>query len=161
MKKTFLAIILVLAFLLCSCSGGSDTKRDCSVGESIIIDDLTISLTNVKEYVDDADFAPDTPDEGYMYVILSFEIKNTGEEDDFFNSLYEDSYCDNKAIDTTLLWNYDGDEAWGEVAVGRERSGYVAYELPVDWETLEMIYSPNIWDEDEKYTFIINRSDMQ
>ena len=161
MKKSFLAFTLILAVLLCSCGGGADVKTECGVGESIVIDDLTVSMTKVEEYVDSSDFAPDTPDEGYMYVILNFEITNTGSEDGYFNSLYEDSYCDNKAVDTVLLWNHSGDEAWGEVAVGRERSGYIAYELPLDWEKLEMIYSPNFWDENEKYTFTVNRSDMQ
>ena len=55
---------------------------------------------------------------------------------------YEDSYCDDVSVDPEfLLYNYEGNTIWGDVAAGRAREGYIAYELPIGWEKIEFTYT--------------------
>ena len=74
---------------------------------------------------------------------------------------YEDSYCDDVAIDPeTLLFNYSGDMIWGDVAVGKVREGCVAYELPIGWEKIEFIYDFSIISGGSNITFVGYNSDI-
>lgn len=164
--KKILSLLLLVATIICcaSCSSPPPDEQDekeCAVGESIIVENLKVTLKSVNSYVDSNEWVMDVPDEGKCFVVLCFEVENIGDKDEHFNMLYEDSYCDDESIDTTLLFNYDSDEIWGDIAKGKKRVGHIAYEVKEDWSKIEFIYKPNIFDENEKYTFIANKSDIK
>ena len=165
--KKFLSLTL-LVFMLISCTAAfsgcfsistdsetGDSKTVANVGESLVIDTLTVTLNSVNEYVDNSGW--DDAEEGKIFVILNFTVKNNGTSDDSFSSFNEGSYCDDVAIDTAFLWNYDGDEIWGSVNAGRSKIGYVAYEAPKNWQKIELIYQELFGDE---FTFVATKADL-
>lgn len=127
------------------------------VGESITIGSFNVSFTSVEEYVDNDEIKIDTPEDGKVFIVLRFSITNNGTDDETFNMFYEDSYCDGLAIDTTILFNCEGDSIFGEIAAGRSRVGYIAYEVDEDWEYIEFMYEALFGDE---ATFIAYSSDI-
>lgn len=163
-KLSLIMVAVMLTFCLFGCGflGSEDSaeqgEKVCKVGETIKYGDLEFTFKSVDIYVDNSDWAMDKADDGKEFVILSFEAKNNGESDDYINSLNEDSYCDDSAIDpVSLLFNYDGDTIWGDIAAGRMRKGYVAYEAPIGWEKIELIYQEFLGD---KITFVAYSSDV-
>lgn len=163
MKKTFLALFLILAMLFCiGCDGEEPTVKSCTVGGSLENGTIKMTFNSVEAYVDNDEYPMDTPAEGKMFVILKFTAENIGDEDDYINMFDETSYCDDAAIDpVSILFNYDGETIWGDVAVGKTRSGYIAYEVDQDWQKLEFIWQWDTWDDDATMTFTAYRSDLQ
>lgn len=162
MKKTLLAIILILAMILCcGCDGSEEQPKNCTVGGSLQNDDFKITFQGIEEYVDTDEFAMDIPAKGKTFIVLKFTVEGIGDEDAYVNMFNEDSYCDDVAIDTKMLFDYEGDEIWGDVAVGKTRNGYVAYEVDKNWEKIEFIYQWDTWDDDATMTFTAYNKDLK
>ena len=134
----------------------------CKVGEKITVNNFEFTFMGMEKYVDTSDWTMDTPEEGKEFIILKLKVKNVGTEDGYLNMFYEDSYCDDVAIDPeSLLFNYGGDTIWGDVAAGKAREGYVAYELPIGWEKIEFIYDFSLLSNtNNKITFVGYNSDI-
>lgn len=66
-----------------------------------------------------------------------------------------------KSRPVSILFNDKGETIWGDVAVGKKRSGYIAYEVDQDWQKIEFIWQWNAWDKDATMTFTAYRSDLQ
>ena len=145
--KRFFTFALILA-LITSCLVGcciptstEETQLNITVGETATYEDLEFTLLGVERYVDTSDWVWDEAAEGKEFVILKIKVKNVGTESEHINMFYEESYCDDVAVDpVSLLYNYDGETIWGDVAAGKMREGYIAYELPIGWETIEFEY---------------------
>ena len=74
-------------------------------------------------------------------MVLNFTVLNETGKDDHINMFYQEAYCDDIAIDSeALLFNHSGETIWGDVANGKKRVGYVAYELPEGWQKFEFNY---------------------
>ena len=72
---------------------------------------------------------------------VSYTHLNETGKDDHINMFYQEAYCDDIAIDSeALLFNHSGETIWGDVANGKKRVGYVAYELPEGWQKFEFNY---------------------
>lgn len=181
MKKLIaLLLMLVMAFSISACSESSGTvvkesDKDgqnnttettteaedtfAKLGETLNYEGLKIKLDEVYEYVDNEEYQLDKPSEGKKFIVLMFTVTNETSKDEYINMFYEDSYCDDVAIDpVSLLFNIKADTIWGDVAVGKQRIGYVAYEVPENWKTIEFIYSPNL--SKTKMTFKAYSSDL-
>ena len=149
MKRIFAIILAMIMAVACftGCSMSDDSGSDnsgaleCGVGQTLSAGDLEFTFVGVEKYVDKSDWALDNAADGKEFIVFKIKVKNVGDEDGYINMFYEDSYCDESAIDpVSLLFNYDGDTIWGDVAVGRTREGYVAYEAPIGWEKIEFVY---------------------
>lgn len=135
-------------------SNNNSTVNGIKVGETASYGSFQITFNEVVEYVDTDQFKMDTPAAGKTFIVLHFTVKNVSSSDAYFSSYNEDSYCDDLAINTKTLWNYDGNEIWGDTSAGKTRIGYIAYEVPTDWQKIEFIYDDNI-------TFVAYSSDIQ
>ena len=132
-----------------------------SVGETLDYNGLQISLNAVENYAGGGEFATDTPDEGKTFVVLRFTAQNNTDADEFINMFYEDSYCNDTAIDPeSLMWGVEGDEFWGDVAAGKKREGYVCYQVPNDWKQLEFYYKPTGFLNGAKMKFVVTPDDL-
>ncbi len=141
----------------------TDSKGEviAKVGETLDYNGLKITFDSVEKYEDKTEFPIDKTKEGNIFVLLRFTVSNETSEDQYVNMFYEESYCDDAAIDpTAMLIHAEGETLWGDVAVGKKRSGYVAYEVPADWKTLEFYYSPEVF-KDTKMMFKAEASDMK
>ncbi len=136
-------------------------KSGNGVGDTLKCGDIEFTLDSVENYVDTSDFEIDVPDEGKEFVVLNLTAKNTGDEDDYVNTLYTEGYCDDVAAEEAFVVMYDGEMLSGDLPAGKSRKGYVAYELDKGWNKFEFIYD-NPYDEvEESITFEITSSDVK
>lgn len=132
------------------------------LGETVDYNGLLFTMTSVAEYEDTAQYKMDVPDEGNTFVLLNFTIENQTGESQHINMFYEESYCDDTAIDPEMmLMNVSGSTIWGDVANGKNIKGYVAYQVPKDWQTIEFYYNSNSLNANaEKVMFKAVASDV-
>lgn len=133
------------------------------VGETMDYKGLQITFDRVEYYVDKSQYVMDKAKAGHKFLILWFTVSNTTDKDDFLNFFFEDSYCDDFAIEPVMfLFNMEGEMLWGNVAAGRKAKGYVAYEIPDQWEVIEFMYKPNFFlTPQDKMTFRAFPSDIE
>ena len=66
---------------------------------------------------------------------------------------YVDDYSTNMSMTGTFA--ADKGQMDGTVAAGKKMSGVIGYEVPADWKTLEIRFTPDFWSGND-ITFIAN-----
>ncbi len=133
------------------------------VGQIVSGDNWSIALIYAKQYDSfDSDFYSKTPAEGHKFLALFFDVKNISSQNDHFNSLYFEGYCDNYAISpSTILSNPDGfPSISGDIDSGKMSKGVIVFEVPENWNEFELSYKDGIWTTHKEATFIINKSEL-
>lgn len=148
-----------------SASPSKSSKQEekiAGLGDTVEYDGLKFTLDSVTEYIDTSEYATDKPDAGNIFIMLNFTVSNDSGEDKHINMFYEDSYCDDVSIDPhPILFNAPGDTIWGDIASGKKRKGYVVYQVPSNWDTLEFQYQVvSIFSSSEKAVFKVSSSDV-
>ena len=94
--------------------------------------------------------------DGYVYVVLLLDVKNISSEDDYFNMLYFYCYVDGYLTNlTSLLVDIDGvSNSFGEVTSGKKIKGYIALEIPENWNSIEVVYRD--YSNEKLEYFILN-----
>ena len=170
MRKV-LAILMCLVILGGCASSPSQTEetkapevKEATVGGSVENEDLKITLDSVTRYVDTSELKMDTPAEGKEFILLNLTAENISSEDQHINMFYEESYVDDTAIDPqAIMYGIDDKESFfGDVAAGKKRTGYIAYEVDVNWQKIEFIYKPDPFNKpDVKFTFTATKADVK
>lgn len=115
------------------------TKTKYTIGDTVIQKDIRVTLEETT-LSNGSGFSQ--PTEGNVFIIFEFEIANNSSEDMVFSSiLCSSAYCDNYALDesiTALVAN-DKQSLGGTIAPGRKLKGALAYEIPVNWNTVEVV----------------------
>ena len=137
----------------------AEEKSEYGVGETATINDVDITLVGAVESAGDDFF---TPAEGNKFEILEFEIANNSDEEVAVSSIMcFEAYCDDYSIDVS----YDGElapEAEGKstldgtVAAEKKMNGIIAYEVPADFERLEVDVNLDVWS-DEAVKFVVTQ----
>lgn len=137
----------------------AEEKSEYGVGETATINDVDITLVGAVESAGDDFF---TPAEGNKFEILEFEIANNSDEEVAVSSIMcFEAYCDDYSIDVS----YDGElapEAEGKstldgtVAAEKKMNGIIAYEVPADFERLEVDVNLDVWS-DEAIKFVVTQ----
>lgn len=99
-----------------------------------------------------------TPDSGNVFLFCEFSIENKSSKDISISSImsfeaYVDDYSTNMSMTGTLA--ADKGQLDGTVASGKKMSGVIGYEVPADWKTLEIRFTPDFWSGND-ITFIAN-----
>ena len=99
-----------------------------------------------------------TPDSGNVFLFCEFAIENKSSKDISISSImsfeaYVDDYSTNMSMTGTLA--ADKGQMDGTVAAGKKMSGVIGYEVPADWKTLEIRFTPDFWSGND-ITFIAN-----
>jgi len=50
---------------------------------------------------------------------------------------------------------------WGDVAAGKARKGYVAFQIPNNWNEIEFQYKPIFSGQESKLIFIAKKDDIK
>ena len=137
----------------------AEEKSEYGVGETATVNDVDITLVGAVESAGDDFF---TPAEGNKFEILEFEIANNSDEEVSVSSIMcFEAYCDDYSIDVS----YDGElapEAEGKstldgtVAAGKKMNGIIAYEVPADFERLEVDVNLDVWS-DKTVKFVVTQ----
>ena len=136
-----------------------EEKSEYGVGETATVNNVDITLAGAVESMGDEYFGPA---DGNKFEILEFEIANNSDEEVAVSSIMcFEAYCDDYSIDVS----YDGELAPeaedkstldGTVAAGKKMNGIIAYEVPTDFERLEVDVNLDVWS-DEAVKFVITQ----
>lgn len=99
-----------------------------------------------KSRVNESKYSYYSPDEGFLYGVLVFEIENkTAESIELWPASDFEYYADNALVDGSILGytppainGYTAIESETELAAGRKIKGYVIADIPVDTNELEI-----------------------
>ena len=90
---------------------------------------------------------------------MEFEIQNNSDSELAVSSaLSFEAYADDYAANASLgaLMENKETQLDGSIASGKKMRGWVGYEVPVEWKTLEIHFTDNVWSSD-KFKFEIEK----
>lgn len=130
-------------------------KTEFSVGDVVSLNDIEVTFVSCTES-SGKDFY--TPDSGNVFLFCEFAIENKSNKDIAVSSLmsfeaYVDDYSTNLSMSGTLA--ADKNQMDGTIAAGKKMSGVMGYEVPENWKTLEIRFTPDFWSGKD-ITFIAN-----
>lgn len=134
-------------------------KTSFDVGEIADIKGVQVSLLGTTE-TKGSDFLK--PDEGNVFVLCEFEISNNSDKDISVSSMMSfEAYCDDYSVNQDILGlqapeGKGKNQLDGSVAAGKKMNGIIAYQVPEDWKTLEIKFSPSFWSN-KSATFIATK----
>lgn len=147
-------IVIVVLFILIGVTGGSSTPSTptvthapsvYSIGDTAESNGVKVTLVNAEtghgsQYL--------TPSAGNIFVTLEFEIENDSSSDINVSSIASfEAYCDDYSVteSITAVTLSDKSTLDGNVAAGKKMNGVISYEVPEDWQNLEVTFSPSFW----------------
>ena len=120
-------------------------KTEFYVGETAQLKGIKGTLVNVSESMGSA---YNKPNEGNVFVLGEFEIENTSNSEIGISSMLSfNAYCDDYACTyslSALLEKGNKNQLDGTIAPGKKFNGVIGYEVPADWEKLELHFTPDI-----------------
>ena len=137
-----------------------DADEAYAPGEVAELKHVNIKLTNVLESGKNEFYSPQ---DGYEFLMIEFEIENTDDEDLAISSmLCFSAWCDGKmytisldALSTAMLAGKMQLDC--VIEPGDSVSGVIGYEVPEDWEEVVVEYKSDLLIGD-KASFVVNRS---
>lgn len=162
MKKFLCAMLCAMLMLMPACPSasaygwddllgglmGSSSEEETvryAIGETAETDDVRAILLEVKESRGGSFF---TPESGNVFLICTFEIQNCAKEGVNISSLLcFEAYCDDYSVDLSLSaeCSVNASTLDGDIAPGKKMKGVIGYEVPADWKTLEIHFTPEVW----------------
>lgn len=104
------------------------------------------------------------PEDGNIYLLFEIEMFNGTEEDFYIYSGDVQAYLD----DYVLEDSYGALDAVeyrfhlsGDVGAGKYTKGFIGYEVPKDWQTIELMFESEDYRNREKLIFTLRQDDMQ
>ena len=130
-------------------------------GDTAKIGDIQMKVLGYEES-DGNEWA--SPADDNEFVFVNIEITNNSEENITVSSMASfESYYNDYQLDyssnafTAFATNTDKHQMDGIISKGDTLNGYLCLEVPDDWETLEIHYSPDPWPASDKIRFEIKR----
>lgn len=165
MKKIIVLITAcVLILSLCACdfepslvgtvpannSDNIDTPSNSNnvfkLGDVVELSDVTVSFVDVVTSTG-SDF--NKPTDGNIFVLSEFEISNNSSEELAVSSMMSfEAYCDGYSCNlslSALMEKGNKNQLDGTVAAGKKMKGVVGYEVPSDWQELEIHYTIDVF----------------
>jgi len=88
------------------------------------------------------------PTDGYEFILVNMTIENISDEEINVSSMLSfDAYVDDVALNEDLMAQVEAGKTMnGTIAPGKKLVGTLGYEVPKDWEQIEIHFEPDIWD---------------
>lgn len=138
-------------------NSASDLPKETAfaVGDVVALNNIEVAFVSCTESSGKGYY---TPDSGNVFLFCEFAIENKSSKDISISSImsfeaYVDDYSTSMSITGTLA--ADKGQLDGTVAAGKKLSGVMGYEVPADWKTLEIRFTPDFWSGND-ITFIAN-----
>lgn len=128
-----------------------------SIGETAELNDVQVTMT---DYVESNGSEWNAPSDGNVFVLVEFEIANNSNEELAISSAlsfeaYADDYALNYALNA-MIDNSSQTQLDGSIAPGKKMRGWIGYEVPSDWNNLEIHFTDNVWSNN-KFKFEIKK----
>lgn len=128
----------------------TSTAQTFKLGDSVELNDIVVTFLSINESTG-SDF--NTPTDGNVFILCEFEITNNSKKELSVSSILNfEAYCDDYACEysiSALMEKENKDQLDGTVAVGKKMKGVVGYEIPADWEELEIHYTLDAFRSDK------------
>lgn len=116
------------------------------VGDTAKLNGITASLVGFNE----SNGSPyNRPNDGNIFVLCEFEIANNSDEEIIISSMLSfDAYCDDYACAYSLgalLEKDNKNQLDGTIAAGKKMNGVIGYEVPINWNEIEISFTPEVW----------------
>ncbi len=121
---------------------GAESETVFGVGDQVSVDDVLVTLVDAYEH-EGEHFS--TPEDGKVFVVFEFEIENNSSRDIAVNPpLTFDAYVDDYSIIRShdAIKNSSKNDLVGDVAPGKKMNGVIGYEVPQDWKSIEIKFTP-------------------
>lgn len=125
-------------------------------GEIAELDGVQVTLSDYKESIG-SDF--NKPSDGNVFLMAEFEIaNNTDKELAISSALSFEAYADDYALNFSFsaLMEKDGNQLDGTIAAGKKMKGWIGWEVPADYQNVEIHFTDNVWS-DNKFVFVIEK----
>lgn len=126
-------------------------------GEVAEMNDVQVTLMGYEESTG-SEF--NTPAEGNVFVLANFEIANNSDSELTVSSaLSFEAYADDYTLNYSfgaLMEKTDSTQLDGTIAPGKKMNGWIGYEVPADWSTIEIHFTDNVWSSN-KFVFEITK----
>lgn len=110
-----------------------------SIGDSVVTGDVKFTLTELyKTGVIRGENYNKGASEGNIFLVLGFEVENVGYDTKFVSIGFFEASLDGYMIDSAWVSNLESFS--GDISPNSKRKGYVVYEVPENWNNLEMHY---------------------
>lgn len=129
--------------------------KEFTTGDVVALNDIEVTFVSCLETNGNQYFSPEN---GNAFLLCEFVIDNKSSKDIAVSSLASfEAYVDDYSTQMSLLATMSADKSQldGSVAAGKKMSGVVGYEVPNNWETLEIRFTPDFWSG-KSITFIAN-----
>lgn len=114
------------------------------MGDSVVSNGIKFTLDTVYKSKTIYNKYNNIADDGKIYIVMFFDVENVGSKSHCVNYYSFDSNTDGYMVDNDswVMGEIDGVEIlFGDITPGNKRKGYVVYEIPENWNNLEMHYS--------------------
>lgn len=117
-----------------------------TVGDTVELNGVKTTLLSAEEYPGKQYMMPT---DGNVFLVCQFEIENDSSEEINVSSMVSfNAYCDDYSVSLSITGEMLED-SWksldGTVAPGKKINGVIAYEVPQDWQKMEISYTPSFW----------------
>ena len=133
-----------------------ETKDIFTVGETAEMNDVQVTLLN---YSESKGSEYNKPSDGNVFLMAEFEIVNNSDSEMNVSSMLSfEAYADDYALNYSLGAITDNNDTQldGTIAAGKKMKGYIGYEVPKDWSTVEIHFTDDVWS-DNKFKFEIKK----
>ena len=132
----------------------SEEKDKFYVGETAELKDVMVTFVDVSENYGSTF---NEPTEGNVYVLFELDIaNNSNEELNISSMMCFEAYCDGYTCNYSLgalMEKENKNQLDGTVAPGKKMNGVIGYEVPKDWQEIEMVFTPDFWSS-KSITFV-------
>lgn len=117
-----------------------------TVGDTVELNGVKTTLLSAEEYPGKQYMMPT---DGNVFLVCQFEIENNSSAEINVSSMVSfNAYCDDYSVSLSITGEMLED-SWksldGTVAPGKKINGVIAYEIPQDWQKMEISYTPSFW----------------
>lgn len=125
-------------------------------GEIAELNGVQVTLTDYKESTGSE---YNKPTDGNVFLMAEFEIANNTEKELAVSSVMSfDAYADDYALNFSFsaLMEKEGNQLDGTIAAGKKLKGWIGWEVPADYQNVEIHFTDNVWSSD-KFVFMIEK----
>lgn len=126
-----------------------------SKGKTVHSSNVACSLVNIEE----KDGATDI--ENGVVLSLDFEILNTTNKNLDASLVYNDMYCKYSIDGVSEIAKEIGNSSQGSLGGHHKLYYKTLYEVPANWDSIELIYTPSYVDNSSEIHILVNKNEIQ